>query len=107
MLRFEPEYVKTLWGGRRLAERFSRDIPQGTIGGSWGLVDLDQHCSRVAEGVRRGPALGELWRSGALGVVAAAKLGDGEIEVLSKGCTLIGEASPNDSAESPLHTRFA
>jgi len=73
MLRFEPEYVKTLWGGRRLAERFSRDIPQGAVGESWELVDLDQHRSRVAAGARRGQALGELWRSGTLGGSAAGE----------------------------------
>jgi mannose-6-phosphate isomerase len=67
MLRFEPEYVSTIWGGRRFAERFSRSTPAGAVGESWELVDFDGHHSRVSAGAQRGQALGDLWRSGALG----------------------------------------
>jgi mannose-6-phosphate isomerase len=67
MLRFEPQYKSTIWGGRRLAERFSRTLPAGPIGESWELADLQQHMSRVPSGPRAGELLGELWRNGALG----------------------------------------
>ena len=67
MLRFEPEYVNTSWGGRRLATCVSRSIPEGTIGESWELADFDGHHSRLVGGASEGTLLGDLWRSGSLG----------------------------------------
>ena len=67
MLRFKPYYKTKPWGGRRIAERFGRELPDGPIGEAWELVDLPDRESEVASGPRAGEKLGELWRSGALG----------------------------------------
>ncbi|OGQ79310.1 MAG: hypothetical protein A2289_06820 [Deltaproteobacteria bacterium RIFOXYA12_FULL_58_15] len=67
MLRFEPEYKMVPWGGRRLEDEFGRTLPDGPVGESWELVDLENHKSCVAQGPHMGKTLGELWRAGAMG----------------------------------------
>nr|ADD93999.1 mannose 6 phosphate isomerase type I [uncultured marine bacterium MedDCM-OCT-S11-C310] len=67
MLRFEPQYHLKPWGGRRMAQHFSRTLPEGQVGESWELVELPGHENVVAEGPKKGEKLGDLWRSGALG----------------------------------------
>jgi mannose-6-phosphate isomerase len=67
MLRFAPEYRSLPWGGRRFADEFDREIPEGPIGESWELVELDAHHSAVASGPHQGEKLGDLWRAKLLG----------------------------------------
>ena len=67
MLRFEPEYHLKPWGGRRMAQLFSRTLPEGQVGESWELSELPGHENVVSSGPKKGEKLGELWRSGALG----------------------------------------
>ncbi|MCK5690760.1 mannose-6-phosphate isomerase, partial [Myxococcota bacterium] len=68
MIRFAPIYQSRIWGGRRLEEDFDRLIPDGHIGESWELVDLEGELQSVAIGpLFEGQKLGEIWRSGALG----------------------------------------
>ncbi len=67
MLRFEPEYKNVTWGGWRLTEEFGRAIPEGPIGESWELVELEGHHSTVQDGPRAGKKLGDLWRAGDVG----------------------------------------
>lgn len=67
MFSFDPEYKAVPWGGRRLTEEFGRSLPDGPIGESWELVELDGHHSAVADGPRAGEKLGDLWRAGLLG----------------------------------------
>ncbi len=64
-LRFEPLFMERVWGGRRLAERFAKDLPEGAvIGESWELVDRPEAQSVVADGHDlAGRTLGDLWRS--------------------------------------------
>jgi mannose-6-phosphate isomerase len=64
-LTFEPLFMERVWGGRRLAERFAKALPEGAvIGESWELVDRPEAQSVVAAGAFAGLTLGELWRSG-------------------------------------------
>jgi mannose-6-phosphate isomerase len=65
-LVFEPLFMERVWGGRRLAERFGKALPDGAvIGESWELVDRPEAQSVVAAGHDlAGRTLGELWRSG-------------------------------------------
>jgi mannose-6-phosphate isomerase len=63
MLRFVPEYHAAAWGGRRLADELGRKTPDGPIGESWELVDMDGHQTKTADG----RDINTLWRSGALG----------------------------------------
>lgn len=67
MLRFVPQYQKVTWGGRRLEAQFGRKLPEGPIGESWELVELEGHESTVATGPLAGATLGALWRDGKLG----------------------------------------
>jgi mannose-6-phosphate isomerase len=61
-LRFHPIYHERVWGGRRLAEHFGRQLPDGApIGESWELVDRPDTQSVVAEGPLAGVTLGDLW----------------------------------------------
>lgn len=62
-LTFEPLFQERVWGGRRLEERFGRDLPAGAvIGESWELSDRPGAESVVDEGPLAGRTLGELWR---------------------------------------------
>lgn len=67
MIRFAPYYEKRPWGGRRLAEELGREIPEGTIGEAWELVELPERESVALAGPHAGKTLGELWRAGLLG----------------------------------------
>ena len=67
MLRFKPHYEMKPWGSRRFESCFSRELPEGSVGESWELFELEGRGSVVESGKREGEALGELWRSGLLG----------------------------------------
>lgn len=67
MIRFLPIYKSTIWGSNRFATEFGRQVPEGTLGESWELVDLEEQQSRVARGPHEGKTLGEVWRAGLLG----------------------------------------
>jgi mannose-6-phosphate isomerase len=61
-LRFVPLHQERIWGGRRLAELYGRELPDGRpIGESWEVVDRPEAQSVVADGPLEGQALGELW----------------------------------------------
>ncbi|PZR66811.1 MAG: mannose-6-phosphate isomerase [Solirubrobacterales bacterium] len=54
--------MERVWGGRRLAERFGKQLPpQATIGESWELVDRSDTQSVVRDGPLTGATLHELW----------------------------------------------
>ena len=56
---FEPLAQERIWGGRNLAERFGRNLPEGKkIGETWELVDRPEAQSRE---VQSGKSLHELW----------------------------------------------
>lgn len=67
MIRFMPQYMPLVWGGRRLHTDFGRAIPEGPVGESWELVELPEAQSVVADGPLVGQNIGALWRQGALG----------------------------------------
>lgn len=63
LLRFQPLFMERVWGGRRLAERYGKQLPAGVpIGESWELVDRPEQQSVVLDGPLAGRTLGELWR---------------------------------------------
>lgn len=63
-LFLEPLYRRYLWGGRRFATAFGRDLPAGDdFAESWELVDRGADQSRVAAGPLAGTPLGELVRT--------------------------------------------
>jgi mannose-6-phosphate isomerase len=59
-LKFRPIFKERIWGGRRLAEVFGKDLPAGKkIGESWELADLPQDKSVIANGELAGMTIGE------------------------------------------------
>ncbi len=64
MYRFSPRYFSRPWGGNSFKNLFNRQhVPDGTMGESWELADIDLHVSHGVDG----NFLGDLWRSGVLG----------------------------------------
>lgn len=63
ILRFQPLYHERVWGGRELARRFGRELPDGgPIGESWEIVDRPEAQSVVRGGLWEGTSLHTLWR---------------------------------------------
>src|SRR3982074_819950 len=61
-LPFKPVFQERIWGGRKLAELFRKDLPTGKrIGESWEIVDRPEAQSVVGNGPLRGKTLHELW----------------------------------------------
>lgn len=61
-LCFEPIFQERIWGGRKLAEVFGKDIPPGKlIGESWEIVDRPEAQSMVRDGPLAGRSLHDLW----------------------------------------------
>jgi mannose-6-phosphate isomerase len=61
-LTFKPIFQERIWGGRKLAELFRKDLPTGKrIGESWEIVDRPEAQSVVANGPLKGKTLHELW----------------------------------------------
>jgi mannose-6-phosphate isomerase len=57
-LKFEPIYKKRIWGGQKLREVFSKDIPPfEKIGESWELADLPDDKSVIVNGELTGQTL--------------------------------------------------
>jgi len=61
-LVFQPIFQERIWGGRKLAELFGKDIPAGKlIGESWEVVDRPEAQSMVRDGPLAGRSLHDLW----------------------------------------------
>jgi mannose-6-phosphate isomerase len=61
-LIFEPIFMERIWGGRKLAELFGKNLPRhGRIGEAWEIVDREETQSVVRDGPLRGKTLHELW----------------------------------------------
>jgi mannose-6-phosphate isomerase len=61
-LTFEPIFMERIWGGRKLAQLFGKNLPANTrIGESWEIVDRPEAQSVVTRGPLKGKTLHELW----------------------------------------------
>src|SRR6266404_7841675 len=61
-LTFRPIFQERIWGGRKLAELFGKDLPVSKrIGESWEIVDRPEAQSVVTNGPLRDKTLHELW----------------------------------------------
>lgn len=84
-LTFKPVYKKKIWGGRALERIFGRELPDGNIGESWDLTDLNEGVSVVAAGALAGQTLTDLTaRLGALLLGRAEPAPDGRFPLLLK-----------------------
>ena len=59
-LKFETIYKEKIWGGKKLKEKFSKEIPSPKTGESWEITDNQSGVSRVKNGKLRGETLNEL-----------------------------------------------
>jgi mannose-6-phosphate isomerase len=61
-LVFEPIFQERIWGGRKLEERFGKNLPADRcIGESWEIVDRPEAQSMVREGPLADRSLHDLW----------------------------------------------
>ena len=61
-ITFQPLYKTRVWGGRVLASRYARALPdEQPYGESWELVDRPEDQSVVTSANHNGKTLGELW----------------------------------------------
>lgn len=68
MIRFQPVYHSTVWGGRRFASMFGRHgMPEGPVGESWELVALNHDHVMAITPPYTGERLETLWHRGVLG----------------------------------------
>ena len=62
-IRFEPVYQTRVWGGRLLADRFGRELPDRDqpYGESWEISAREEADSLVTGGSLKGKHLSEIW----------------------------------------------
>jgi mannose-6-phosphate isomerase len=82
-LHFRPIYRDYLWGGRRLAEIFHRELPPGVVAESWEISDRPDGMSIVDRGPWAGRTLGELVEALGPALVGSAA-GPGRFPLLIK-----------------------
>ncbi|HEV8619275.1 MAG TPA: type I phosphomannose isomerase catalytic subunit [Candidatus Udaeobacter sp.] len=59
---FKPIFQERIWGGRKLADLFGKNLPpKKRIGESWEIADRPEAQSVVRDGPLRGKTLHELW----------------------------------------------
>lgn len=83
-LKFEPIFKPRVWGGRTMESRLGKHLPQGLIGESWELVDLEGDQSVVAAGPARGRTLSQLVAMWGPDLLGGANLMDGRFPLLLK-----------------------
>ena len=57
----KPVFHNKIWGGRRLAEEYGYDIPEGSVGECWAISAHPNGDCEVASGAYAGKTLSELW----------------------------------------------
>ncbi|RAL24717.1 mannose-6-phosphate isomerase [Lujinxingia litoralis] len=61
VLQMQPVLIEKIWGGRKLADLFGKELPaQGRYGESWEVADLPEGQSSVAAGPLAGCTLSEV-----------------------------------------------
>lgn len=83
--KFAPIYKEKIWGGRSLERLYGRDLPDGAIGESWELADLQEGTSIVSNGPLAGTSLTQLTADLGSDLLGAAKpLENGRFPLLLK-----------------------
>jgi mannose-6-phosphate isomerase len=59
-LKLQPVYKEPIWGGRRLKEKFGKDIPSDHTGESWEVACHPNGTSTIANGTLKGKSLKEV-----------------------------------------------
>ena len=61
LIFLKPLFHNKIWGGRRLAEEYDYDIPEGSVGECWAISAHPNGDCEVASGAYTGKTLSELW----------------------------------------------
>ena len=61
LIFLKPLFHNKIWGGRRLAEQYGYDIPEGPVGECWAISAHPNGDCEVASGMYAGKTLSELW----------------------------------------------
>lgn len=61
LIFLKPLFHNKIWGGRRLAEEYGYDIPEGAVGECWAISAHPSGDCEVASGSYAGKTLSELW----------------------------------------------
>jgi len=56
-LKFNPIFKERIWGGNKLNNVFNKNFPNGNIGESWEVSDVEKSISVVSEGSLKGKSL--------------------------------------------------
>lgn len=84
-LRFVPVYKERLWGGRQLATRYARSLPDDLpIGESWEITDRPEGVSVVASGPWQGRTLTDLVQRDPRGLLGDVPTRQGRFPLLVK-----------------------
>ena len=71
-LKSAPVFKPRIWGGRKLAKVFGKELPPDQrIGESWEIADLPEGQSKIANGLFTGQTLGEVVRGHTEAITAA------------------------------------
>lgn len=64
-ITFKPLYIQRIWGGRKLATFYQRELPDPSalFGEAWEIVDRENAQSIVCEGAYAGKSLHDLWKN--------------------------------------------
>ena len=109
-LLFEPIYKQKIWGGRKFAAMFGRDLPgQEPIGESWEVADLEDDQSVVRKGKAQGQTLGTLVRDWGQSLLGRGELFEGRfpllIKLLDANDTLSVQVHPDEAMARRLGGR--
>lgn len=61
LIFLKPLFHNKIWGGRRLAEEYGYDIPEGPVGECWAISAHPSGDCEVSSGPYAGKTLSELW----------------------------------------------
>jgi mannose-6-phosphate isomerase len=82
---FQPIYKERVWGGRRLAELYGKDLPPAVpIGESWEITDRPEGVSVITNGPLAGKSLRWLMENHAAELLGPAKPQHGRFPLLVK-----------------------
>lgn len=84
-LTFQPIFKERVWGGRRLAELYRKELPAGVpVGESWEITDRPEGVSVIANGPLAGKDLRWLMEHHATELLGPAKPQNGRFPLLVK-----------------------
>ncbi|MDQ8194311.1 class I mannose-6-phosphate isomerase [Coraliomargarita sp. SDUM461004] len=85
LLTFNPLYMERVWGGRGLAAKLGRSLPDNKIiGESWELVDREEAQSVVAKGSHAGKTIRQLLERSAEDILGPGRDGSKPFPILIK-----------------------